>query len=117
MRNAFALVFILPILALSGCSDDKTSEPDSAYPNLSTSQVEEIYTSKLRTDAPAEFSTLDDETLLRVGKVMCEFFEAGATFDEMAMMTMDAGYSADVTAMYIAYTTTALCPELGVLDD
>lgn len=102
------LAAIVLSLALVGCSD---TEPVSPSPIEQTiPSTDELYVAQLRDDNPS-LSDVSDEQLISLGQEICSAFDRGVTFDEVAQITVDNGFSPENGGWMIGTAIGAYCPE------
>lgn len=125
------LVALLAVLALllSGCGGGSNSAP---APTVTVTEEptqdihEEIYTAEdeylydVRSVGNYYIDNLGDADLLEIGYLICDAFDAGATFDDLAYELVSSGTVNDdetieYAATLIAGASINLCPEYSYM--
>lgn len=121
------LVALLAILALllSGCGSSNESAPaptvtvteeptEDIHEQIYTAEDEYIY--DVRSVGNSYIENLPDSQLLEIGYLVCDAFDAGATFEDLAYELVSSGTVNDDETIEYAATLIAgaainLCPE------
>lgn len=108
MRSALAALLVPMALVFSACGPSVETESNESE------SIDSIYLSVVREGAPLT-RTADDETLISLAKSTCEFFDAGASFEDVALIAMESGVDATTAGTVIGAGTEAYCPEYSHL--
>ena len=111
MRSALAALLVPMALVFSACGPSVETESNESE---SVESIDSIYLSVVREGAPLT-RTADDETLISLAKSTCEFFDAGASFEDVALIAMESGVDATTAGTVIGAGTEAYCPEYSYL--
>lgn len=91
------------ILVLFGCGG---TEP------VSTTQTsnDPLYLSQIREDNPP-LENISDNRLISLGHTICEAFDAGVSFAQVAQVTFDNGFTPESGGSLIGAAIGVYCPE------
>lgn len=137
MRKTIVTATVVLLAALTGCASEEPAPEtsDAASPvqieappseeaeptensydsateyGVSDAQVDELFTSMLRTEFPSDFGPVDDDTLVGLGKAACSGLTESQSFATMVRLGVREGYSVEVVSSLLGFSIGAYCPE------
>jgi ABC-type glycerol-3-phosphate transport system substrate-binding protein len=114
-------ILLASIAALSACSgstEGVASEPtpektytQPAYTPPPVVNEEEVYIQFVRARGSYDIEVSSDETLISLGKSLCNALESGASAETVIQMGLDSNVSGDDVALILGASIGAFCPD------
>jgi hypothetical protein len=96
--------------------EEPEAEPIESTPTpTKTPTVEEnidtIFLTVLRSKYPQDFVAVPDTMLVELGNMICDGFDAGLSFEEVALVGLSSGYSPKSSGFLIGASISSYCPQ------
>lgn len=96
-------------LSLYGCGNASDVEPSPA-PAPVSENADDVYLLAIKKEYP-ELENLDDQMLLDVADKNCEAFDAGLSFEDIALITINSGMDPEMGGYILGAAVGTQCPE------
>lgn len=118
-RIAAAVTAAIFVFGASGCTvptsdNSQPTETVTVAPSESApeSQAEEVFPDVIR-DNTDSFDQETDESINGLARTMCDAWEDGATFGDLAGIMLETGFSPREAGFFIGAGTAAFCPQFS----
>lgn len=106
MQIVIALL-LSAVLTFGTAACGSKTETVSPEPTYSTDEN----FAELVKDNTAEFDTLSDPAIVGLANTICDGFEAGMSFEDVAMIFFEAKYDVNDAGYFLGAATVTYCPE------
>jgi hypothetical protein len=89
----------------------KTPKPKPAPEPTVEENIDTIFLTVLRSKYPQDFVAVPDTMLVELGNMICDGFDAGLSFEEVALVGLSSGYSPKSSGFLIGASISSYCPQ------
>ena len=114
------VVATVSALALSSCGLSSIASDSSSSPSVSVQQSagrgtdgrvpDDVYVRYIRESVPVD-PLAKDQDIVNLGNNVCYAFDAGMSFNDVAVTLIDSGFNAGNAGRIIGASVGAFCPE------